>query len=151
MDEKSSFLKRTLSKEDAIIQIFRPMLANRVGQAMDLLDRQVSEAETLIILGTEMGVQGQKFFITPEDLKNNLDEYKELEQIAVEGRAFLNSIGYVPRRKNAPPFVGAVPVGKTVDIMPITTQLPGKEPLQGVVITPKKKDLPSVTKEGLQP
>lgn len=136
--DKSSFLKRTISKEDAIIQIFRPQLAGRVGQAMDILDRQVSEAETLVKLGTKMVVAGTSFHITPDDLQTSLDEFGELEQIAIQGRAFLDSIGYVSRRANTP-FVGAAPVGKNVDVTPISMQLPGSEELQGVVLTPKKK------------
>lgn len=138
MGEKSSFLKRTLSQEDAIIQIFRPQLAGRVSQAMDVFDRQVSEAETLVKLGVKLTVSGSAFHITPSDLKNNLDEWDELEQIAIKGRAFLDSVGYVSRRQNSA-ILGAAPVGKMVDVTPVEMQLPGSEPLSGVVVTPKKK------------
>lgn len=136
MEQQSSFLKRTLSKQDAIIQIFRPQLGNKVSQVLDMFDRLVDEAETLITNGTVIGVAGEKFRVTPDDLKSNLDEYKELEQIATEGRAFLNSVSYVTRRKNVP-FVGAAPVGKNIDVTPIEMQLPGSEPLHGAMISPK--------------
>jgi hypothetical protein len=140
MSEKSSFLKRQLSKEDAIIQLFRPQLAGRVSQAFDIFERIVNEAETLTKLGTVLrgGNNGETFHLTPDDLKANLDEYPELEQLAIEGRKFLVQLGYQTQRKVSP-MVGQAPVGKTVDVQPISTQLPGSEPLEGVIVKPKGK------------
>lgn len=136
MDEKSSFLKRTISKEDAIIQVFRPALGGRIGGGMDAFDRTVAEAETLTQLGTKLTVAGTVFHLTPNDLKTNLDEFEELVKIATLGREFLNAIGYVSRRQNTP-MVGTAPVGKNVEVTPIAMQLPGSEELQGAVVTPK--------------
>lgn len=137
-EPKSSFIKRTLSKECVISQMFRPQLANRVANSLDIFERIVSEAETLTKLGTVMAVSQVVYHITSEDLKTNLEDFNELEQIAVQGRAFLNSIGYVPQRRGMP-ILGKAPVGKTVEVQPITTQLPGSEPLEGVIVSPKAK------------
>src|SRR4051812_39178860 len=111
---KSSFLQRRISKEDAIIQIFRPVLGNKITQALDVFDRIVSEAEMLTKLGTKLQTGrggGETFFVTPEDLRANLDEYQELEQIANEGRKFLDGLGYISPRKGTPIVEGAAPVG----------------------------------------
>jgi len=137
MPEKSSFLKRSISKEVAIIQLFRPQIQNRVTQAMDIFERLVSEAETLTKLGTVVVAGGTKFHLTPEDLKASLDEYEEVKLIAEKGREFLEIVGFESLRKNIP-AVGAAPVGKSVDVQPISTQLPGSEPLEGVIVSPKK-------------
>lgn len=138
---KSSFLTRTISKQDAIIQIFRPMLAGRVGNALDVFDRIVTEAETLTKLGTRLqpgNNGGENFIITPDDLKANLDEFPELVEIAEKGREFLTGIGYVSRRKATPiTGEGAAPVGKTVNVQPLTITLPGSEPITGAVVSPK--------------
>lgn len=140
MDEKSSFIKRTISKEDAIIQIFRPMLSGRVSQALDVFERIVSEAETLTKLGTKLTVRGEQYFITPEDLKANLDEFGELQQLAATGRALLDSLGYVSPRRNVPiTGEGTAPVSKTVEVTPIALTMPGSEPVTGAVLSPKKK------------
>lgn len=127
MAEKSSFLRREISKQDAIIQIFRPILSARVTQGLDVFDRLVTEAETLTKLGTAIQAgQGEKFFVTPADLSANLDEFSELKQIATKGRAFLVAIGYVSPRKTTPiTGEGTAPVGKTVEVKPITVTLPG--------------------------
>ncbi len=140
MSEKSSFLQRRISKEDAIIQIFRPMFANRVSQALDVFDRIVTEAETLTRLGTKLqpGNGAEHFFVTPQDLKDNLDEFGELEQLAKQGRELLVGLKYKSPRKSVPIMPeGTAPVGKTVDVQPITMTLPGSEPLSGVVVLPK--------------
>lgn len=142
MAETSSFLKRQISKPDAIIQLFRPMLAGRITQSLDVFDRIVTEAETLTKLGVALQAGGrhdEKFFLTPEDLKASLDEYGELEQIAEKGRAFLVEIGYVSPRTAMPiTGEGTAPVGKTVEVRPITVSLPGQEPVMGAVVKPKK-------------
>lgn len=143
MAEKSSFLKREISKQDAIIQIFRPMLAGRVTQGLDVFDRLVTEAETLTKLGIALQAGergGEKFFVTPEDLRANLDEFSELEQIATKGRAMLTEMGYVSPRQATPIIAeGTAPVGKGVQVKPIVMTLPGSEPLTGAVIEPAKK------------
>jgi len=138
--QNSSFFKREISKQDAIIQLFRPVLGNQISQALDLFERTVARAELLTTLGTEFGAGEAKFLITPKDLQDNLDEYPELQKLAVEGRALLNSIGYKPRRRSVPiTGAGTAPVGKTVDVQAITMTDPGNETLSGAVITPKKK------------
>lgn len=139
--DKSSFLKRQLSQEDAIKQFYRPRIGAKVAQAMDIFDRLVSECETITKLGEKLQVSGQTFFLTPDDLKTNLDEFSELQQIALQGRALLTSLGYVQQRKNTP-AVGIAPVGKTVEVHAIETQLPGSEPLQGMVVRPVRNDEP---------
>lgn len=142
MPEKSSFMSRKVSKEDAIIQFLRPQVGNRMSMALDVFERMVTEAETLTQLGVKLqpGVNaGESFFITPDDLKNSLDEFPELQKFAKDGRAFLSEMGYISQRQNSPlTGEGTAPVGKTVDIQPITVTLPGSEPLQGVSISPKK-------------
>jgi len=138
MSEKSSFLKRSISKEDAIIQLFRPQLQNRVTQAMDVFERLVNELETLTKLGVKLQAGSIAFHVTPGDLSTSLDEYGELQLIADKGREFLNTVGFESLRRNTP-MAGTAPVGKEIDVQPITTQLPGSEPLEGVVITPKPK------------
>lgn len=133
-------MRRRISKEDAIIQIYRPQLAGRVTQALDVFDRLVCEVETLTKLGVMIqpgNNGGERFHCTPEDLQTNLDEFSELEKIATDGRAFLNALGYESLRK-VTPMVGDAPVGKTVDIRPISLQLPGSEPLEGISILPVK-------------
>jgi hypothetical protein len=139
---KSSFLKNTVSKEVAIVQFLRPQVCGRMVQALEVFSRAVDEAETLVKLGIMLqpgGTAGrEKFHVTPEDLKANLDEFSELEKLATEGKALLASLGYVPQRK-ATPLPGSAPVGETVDVKPIITQLPGEEPLAGVVVAPKAK------------
>ncbi len=138
---KSSFLTRTISKVDAIIQFFRPQMQSKVTQALDVFDRLVGDAESATKLGIMLqpgSNGGERFHVTPEDLRANLDEFAELEKIATLGRAFLNAIGYSPVRKTTP-LVGSAPVGKQVDVKPITIQQPGQEPLEGAVISPKKK------------
>lgn len=138
---KSSFLQRRISKEDAIIQLFRPTLQSRVSQALDVFDRVVTEAETLTTLGTALQPHGQeRFFITPADLKANLDEYGELKSLAEKGRKLLDELGYVSRNRAMPiTGEGTAPVGRTVDVQPITTTLPGSEPLEAVVVSAKPK------------
>lgn len=142
MEQKSSFMQRKISKEDTIIQILRPNLGGRIATALDVFDRMVSECETLTNLGIEVRTghgQGEKHFITPTDLKENLDEYGELLQLALKGRELLAAMGYVsPRRAMPITGEGTAPVGKDVNVLPITTKLPGSEPLSGVVLTPKK-------------
>lgn len=135
---KSSFLKRILSKEDAIIQVFRPTFSNKLNQALDVFERLVNEVETLSKLGIVISANNEKFYLTPSDLKGSLDEFGEMELIATKGREFLDLIGYVSQRRNQP-MPGVAPVGQTVDIMPIETQLPGSEPLKGVIVSPKNK------------
>jgi len=137
-DTKSSFLKRTLSKEDAIIQVLGPQQRGKIQQAFDIFDRVVSDMETLTKLGTKFTVASIVFHVNPDDLKTNLDEFGEMENIANKGRAFLDSIGYISLRKNTP-LVGVAPVGKVVDVVPIEMQLPGSEPLSGAIVSPKKK------------
>lgn len=136
--DKSSFVKRQISKEDAIKQVYRPHMANKVDRTLDVFERLVSDLETVTKLGEVLNVGRQVFHLTPDDLATNLDEFGELQQIAVEGRAFLTKLGYVAKRKNKP-FVGQAPVGKAVDVMPIETQLPGSEPLQGIIVKPAAK------------
>lgn len=133
--DKSSFLKRQMSLEDAIKQIYRPRIGAKVSQAMDIFDRLVSECEVITKLGEKLQVNGQNFFLTVEDMQANLDEFPELMQIALEGRALLTNLGYVPQRKNSP-SVGIAPVGKTTEVLPIETQQPGAEPLQGAIVRP---------------
>lgn len=136
---KSSFLQRQVSKEDAIIQIFRPMMGNQISQALDIFDRVVSRAETLTKLGTELQVGREKFFVTPADLEANMDEYPELLALANKGRVFLDEVGYVSRTRATPiTGEGTAPVGKTVDVQPITMTMPGQEPLTGAVVAAKK-------------
>jgi len=137
---KSSFIRRETSKEDAILQFFRPQLANRVTQALDVFERMVTEAETLTKLGVKLRLGGRDYFITPDDLRANLDEFPELEKLANDGRKFLSETGYVsPRRATPITGEGTAPVGKTVDVQPIAMTLPGSEPVTGVVISPKKR------------
>lgn len=135
LPDKSSFLKRQLSMEDGIKQIYRPRMANRVSQAMDIFDRLVGDLETVTKLGEKLQIQGQTFHLTPSDLQTHLAEFPELQQIATQGRALLIALGYVSQRQNAP-LVGTAPVGKTVDVVAIETQLPGSEPLQGAIVRP---------------
>ncbi len=135
--EKSSFLKRTMSNEDAIIQVLRPMWSTKVNQSLDIFERLVNECESLTKQGITITAQ-QRFVLTAKELKDNLDEFGELEKIATMGRELLDKLGYVSRRQNTP-MVGVAPNQKTVDVQPITTQLPGQEPLEGVVIQPKGK------------
>lgn len=136
-------MRRKVSKEDAIIQFLRPQIGNKLNQALDVFERMVVEAETLTKLGVRLqpGVNaGENFFVTPDDLRSNLDEFAELEKFANEGRAFLSSLGYVSNRKSSPlTGEGTAPVGKVVNVQPINMALPGSEPLKGVVITPNKK------------
>lgn len=143
MSEKSSFMQRTISKPDAIIQFLRPRLGGQVQQTLDVFDRMVTECETLTKLGIKLqpgANKGESFYVTPDDLKDNLDEYGELEQFARLGRMFLNTMGYEsPRRATPITGEGTVPVGKQVDVMPITSTLPGSEPVTGVLVGPKKK------------
>lgn len=144
MPEKSSFLQRTLSNQDAIVQILRPRLQNSVSQGLDIFERLVSECESLTKLGTS--VQGSpqgKMLITAQEIKDNLDEFEELSEIATQGRQLLNKLGYVSRRTNTP-MVGVVPVGANVNIQPIETQLPGEEPLQGVIVSPARPNSKTV-------
>lgn len=140
-NQKSSFVRRTISKEDAIIQLFRPQVGNRMNLALDVFERFVVEAETLTKLGVKLQPGhngGENFFVTPDDLKTNLAEYGELELVAIEGRKFLNVIGYVSQRRSTPiTGEGTAPVGKNVDVQPITVTLPGSEPTTGMVIKPK--------------
>lgn len=133
--DKSSFLKREMSKEDAIKQIYRPRLGAKVGQLIDLFDRLVSDLETVTKLGERLQVNETTFHLTPDDLQASMDEFGELQQIALQGRAMLTSLGYVSRRKNSP-AVGIAPVGKNTEVQAIETQLPGSEPLGGVVVRP---------------
>lgn len=123
------------------MQILRPQIGNRVGQMLEVLSRMVTEAETLTKLGVKLQPghnNGENFFITPEDLKANLAEFPELELLTTEGRKFLDKLGYVPRRKVSPiTGEGTAPVGKNVDIQPITMTLPGSEPVTGAVVTAK--------------
>jgi len=137
MPEKSSFLKRSISKEDAIVQILRPQLQNRVTQAMDVFERLVNEVETLTKLGTKLQVGGVTFHLTPGDLEASLEEYGELELIAEKGREFLTTLGFESLRRNTP-AVGVAPVGQNVEVQPISVQLPGSEELHGMVVSPKK-------------
>lgn len=143
MPEKSSFMQSRVSKEDCIIQFLRPRLGGQIATALDVFDRTVSECETLTQLGTKFqpGVnRGEQFFVTPEDLKATLDEFGELEQIAKLGRKLLTDLGYVsPRRATPITGEGTAPVGKTVDVVPITMTLPGGEPLTGAMVRPKAK------------
>jgi len=143
--EKSSFLRREFSKEDAIIQFLRPQIGGRVSTTLDVFERLVNEAETLVKLGIMLqpGGNGKRFHITPDDLRASLDEFPELEQIATLGREFLDTVGYVTQRKRTP-LPGAAPVGENVEVMPITSQLPGSEPLQGGIIRRKSKPKPQV-------
>lgn len=142
MSEKSSFIKREISKEDTIIQHLRPQLAGRVTQGLEVFERLVAEAETLTKLGLKLQfgqTGGEPYYVTPEDLKANLDEFPELERLATEGRALLTSLGYVSPRRNAPMLVGSAPVGKGVDVQPVNMQMPGSEPVESVIVSPKKK------------
>lgn len=136
-------MQHTISKQDAIIQFLRPRLGGQISQTLDVFDRMVSECETLTKLGVKLqpGInKGESFFVTPDDLKDNLDEYGEIEQFATLGRMFLTTLGYEsPRRATPITGEGTAPVGKQIDVMPITSTLPGSEPVSGVVITPKKK------------
>lgn len=138
---KSSFMSRRISKQDAIIQFLRPRLQGQISQALDVFDRMVTEAETLTKLGVKLqpgNNGGESFFVTPEDLKANLDEIGELEKLATLGRKFLADMGYVsPRRATPITGEGTAPVGKTVDVQPITMTLPGSEPLAGAIVSPK--------------
>lgn len=136
MDQKSSFLKRTLSNQDAIIQVLRPKLAGSTSQGLDVFERLVNECESLTKQGITI-TQGERFVITAAELKANLDEFGELESIATLGRELLNKLGYVSRRQNTP-MVGVAPGGANVQVQPITTQLAGEEPLQGVIVSPVK-------------
>lgn len=136
--EKSSFFKREISKPDAIKQFFRPYLSSRATQALDVFERFVSECEMVTTLGTSFQAGQEKLLITPEEVKENMDEFSELQQIAIKGRALLREINYVSPRK-ASPMVGQAPVGKNVDVVPITVQHPGQEGLAGVVVQPKEK------------
>jgi len=138
MPEKSSFLKRSISKEDAIVQLLRPQLQNRVTQAMDIFERLVNEMETLTRLGTKLQAGGVAFHLTPGDLEASLEEYAELELIAEKGREFLTTLGFESLRRNTP-AVGIAPVGQNVEVQPISIQLPGSEPVEGMVVSPKKK------------
>lgn len=140
---KSSFMRRTISKEDAIKQLLRPQIGNRISQTLEILSRMVVEAETLTRLGVKLQPghnNGENFFITPADLKHSLFEFKELVQFATEGRKFLDGLGYVSRNKISPiTGEGTAPVGKTVDVQPITMTLPGSEPVTGAVVSAKPK------------
>ena len=133
----SSFMRREVSKVDAIIQYFRSPLNNRIMVALDVFQKQVCEAEMLTTLGTMLQPGGQRYYLTPQDLKANLDEYAELELLAKEGRAFLDKMGYVPLR-NATPPPGSFPIGETVDVVPMVMQHPGEEPLTSVAVVPKE-------------
>lgn len=136
--EKSSIIRRELSKEDAIKQFYRPQLQARATQALDIFDRFVSECEMLTTLGTSFQAGREKLLITPDELRANLDEFAELQELATKGRALLKDMGYVSPRTNTP-LAGTAPVGKSVDVQPITTQSPGQESLEAVLVTPKAK------------
>lgn len=136
MHQKSSFMQRRLSKEDAIIQFLRPQLCNKVQQGLHIFETIVNEAETLTKLGIMLQPGGERYQVTAEELKANLDEFAELEKLAVEGRALLNSLGYKSLRQHTQ-LPGNAPVGKEIEIHPITTQLPGEEPLEGALVQPK--------------
>lgn len=140
-DVKSSFMRRTISKEDAIIQLLRPQIGSRMNQSLEVLSRMVVEAETLTKLGVKLQPghnNGENFFVTPADLEANLAEWGELVRFATEGRAFLDGLGYVAQRKVSPiTGEGTAPVGKAVDVQPIAVTLPGSEPTTGMVIKPK--------------
>lgn len=134
---KSSFMRREVSKEDAIIQLLRPQVGARLGNTLDAFERFVTEAETLTKLGVKLRAGGKDYFITPTDLKANLDEFGELEQLAIQGRRLLTDLGYVSPRKNMPILAGAAPVGGNVEVRPIEVTLPGSDPVSGAVISPK--------------
>lgn len=133
--EKSSFLKREMSKEDAVKQIYRPRVGGQISQAMDIFDRLVGDCETITKLGAVVKANGQTFHLTPDDLKTNLDEFPELDAIATKGRALLTALGYVSRRNELPAVTATV--GKTVEVQKAEFQLPGQAPLQGAIINPK--------------
>jgi hypothetical protein len=132
----SSFFRREMSKADAIIQVFRPQLNGRVNSALEVLSRIVGEAESLTKLGVMLQPAGQRIYVTPEDLAANLDEFVEVKLLAEKGREFLTALGYVPQKQHTPP-VGTAPVGATVEVMPVQTQLPGEEPLESFGVVPK--------------
>lgn len=134
--DKSSFLRREMSLEDVIKQIYRPQIGSKVGQALDIFDRLVGDCETIVKLGQVLRTNGQVFHITPDDLRAHLDEFTELEQVATQGRAVLQSLGYVSRRTDSA-MVNVPPVGKNVDLQRVELQLPGSAPLAGVVVKPK--------------
>lgn len=133
---KSSFMQRTLSKEDAIIQFLRPQLSNKVGQTLHILETMVNEAETLTKLGTMLQPGGERYHVTAEELEKTLDEFPELQKLATKGRELLNELGYKSLRQHTP-LPGSAPVGETIEIQPITTQLPGEEALTGALVKPK--------------
>jgi len=106
---------------------------------LDALDRLVTELETFTKLGTKLRIAGENYFVTPEDLKANLDEFGEMETLATKGRELLAAVGYVSPRKTTPiTGEGTAPVGKTVDVKPIVMTTPGEEPVAGVMVSPKK-------------
>lgn len=134
----SSFFRREMSKADVIIQFFRPQLNNRIGITLEGLNRLIVEAETITKLGIMIQPNGARYYLTPKDLMENLDEYGEILALAEKGREFLSALGYVAQRQVTPP-VGAAPVGTTVDVVSLATQLPGQEPLQSVGVIPKEE------------
>jgi len=144
--EKSSFVSRRISKVDVLLQFFRPRKQGQISQTLDIFERLVMDAETETKLGLMLqpGVNGgERFHYTPEELKESLDEFEEMEAIAVKGRQFLNDIGYVSPRQVSP-ILGAAPIGKDVEVMPIAMQLPGSESTSGVLVQPKEKAKPVV-------
>ncbi len=88
---KSSFMRRTISKEDAIKQLLRPQIGNRLSQTLDVLSRMVVEAETLTMLGVKLQPghnNGENFFVTPADLEHNLAEWRSLCSLRWKGGSF---------------------------------------------------------------
>lgn len=136
--EKSSFLSRNVSNQDAIIQFLRPTLGQKVSQGLDVFDRLVNDCESITIQGITIRNNSGNFVLSAAEIKENLDEFDELKSIATLGRELLDKFGYVSRRQNTP-MVGVSPVGASVQIQPIETQLPGQEPLQGVILSPSQK------------
>lgn len=135
-EEKSSFLKPRISKQDAIIQFLRPQLANKVAQNLGLFDNLVTELETITKLGTRLQPSGENHVVTADDLRATLDEFPELEAIASKGRAFLVDIGYESPRQSSP-LPGSVPaVGVPSAVKPVVMQLPGSAPVTGAVVNP---------------
>lgn len=155
----TSFLKRTISREDILKQGFVAEMGNRIFRSLSGLDQFINEVEDYTTNGFVCNVQGEgKIRFGIAELKAAMPAaFPEMVQIAKTGRAWLKSLGFesAPRPLLQEQVqVGSRHTGAAALVTPSEEALPGEPPLKKVKVTgnnPKASgDLGSIPPEAVR-
>ena len=143
--QKPSFVKIAYTPREAVLAIEHQRVLSKFQQKLKEIDDFVKYCEDRVNLGIALSVAGSgKIYLRPEDYAEHFgpDLFGELQRVAVDGRAFLDSLGYKSKASTAPAAFLEGNNGTVALTQPFQSQTPGEPPLNGTILSTFDKPTP---------